>query len=353
MSQVFKRSHATGNDRLVLITISDSAHHDGVTWIQQGPIDNDRSIAFRARCSVKTVERAIGALVAMRELEVRRARRGRSFVNVYRVVVGDIGRTGVEYDRLPFEIDEPFSTPEELLIRGTTSTRHPAGLKEAGSREPLDCAAPAHAQDSTRQVDGLSDGASGPVNPSEDRSSTPQLRPFNATDPSRARAGFLFDPKGDPTTDPSATAAASAAAAVDVLKLTSNMRRLGVGAKVKMEALSEPDRAEAWMLVALTESAVNPAGNFADGIRSGEWPSPRGAAGAKAARSESRRYYRERSLENLVREGGLEEARYLIDVEWENLAGAERAELHELVDELASAQLPEPVTSIRQQAETA
>ena len=87
LDQVFDRSRAKGTARCVLIAVADAAHHDGVTWSQQGPRGNRRSIAHRANCSVRAVERAVGELVDLGELEVRKARRGRSWVNVYRVVV--------------------------------------------------------------------------------------------------------------------------------------------------------------------------------------------------------------------------------------------------------------------------
>jgi hypothetical protein len=128
LDQVFDRSRAKGATRNVLVALADAAHHDGVTWIPQGPPTDPKSIAYRAHAGVRTVERAIETLVALGELQVRRARRGRSYVNVYRVTVGSIAEQDVDYARLPFELDEPFETATGTTRR--TTTRQDGGLNE-------------------------------------------------------------------------------------------------------------------------------------------------------------------------------------------------------------------------------
>ncbi len=317
LDQVLDGSEATGVARCVLTALADAAHHDGVTWAPQGPRENPRSVAHRANCSVRSVERAVEQLVAAGELEVRRARRGRSWVNVYRVVVGTIGQIEVEYQRLPFDLDEWFSDAAALAVRGTLSTRQLGGMNQGVDPDEMAASSgsfmPPESADSSRQAVAL--------NP-------PEEDPY-------ARA-ILFDPSLDPKRDPSARAAA----AVDpeqLEQLAAGLRRLGVSAAARLTAMGDPRRAFAWLDVACKEGKTNPAGLFVDGYASGEWPSARGCAHATRERH---RAAREASLANLVHNHGVDEARYLIDVEWSDLTSVERADLHELVDGLASDELP-------------
>jgi hypothetical protein len=112
-----------------------------------------------------------------------------------------------------------------------------------------------------------------------------------------------------------------------------------VGADL-IRALNDPDRAEAWLDLAHREAETNVAGFFLTGMASGAMPASRGKA--TVAPSVRRRRTLEQLIENLGPDDGSAEARHHIDVEWDDLASAERSELHELVDELVSARLPEP-----------
>lgn len=111
LSAVFKHSRAEGTHRCVLLALADTASHDGVAWTRIGSGKDDpdpKTIARRANASKATVIRALHDLEKLGEVEVRKAQRGRARINVYRIVVGSIGRREVEYDRLPFELDRPF-----------------------------------------------------------------------------------------------------------------------------------------------------------------------------------------------------------------------------------------------------
>lgn len=88
-------------DRLVLIVLADAAHDDGVTWVSQ------KLIAEQSRLSERHVRRCLRELEGRGEIEARKAQRGRSRISVYRVT--NAARE-VEYDRLPFTVDAPFST---------------------------------------------------------------------------------------------------------------------------------------------------------------------------------------------------------------------------------------------------
>lgn len=101
-------------DIAILCAIADTAHHDGVSYIPQGPRDDPESIAFRSRCSQRTVERRIPVLESQLEIEIRKAQRRRARINVYRILAGSILHREPKYDRLPFELDRPFSSPAEI-----------------------------------------------------------------------------------------------------------------------------------------------------------------------------------------------------------------------------------------------
>lgn len=117
VDQVLEHSRARATARCVLIAIAECAHHDGVTWLTVGEGDGDerKTICSRANCSKRDALRAIKQLRdGLRELETRKVRRGRSFITVYRVVVGSIGEAAPEYHRLPFEVEEPFLHGDDL-----------------------------------------------------------------------------------------------------------------------------------------------------------------------------------------------------------------------------------------------
>lgn len=106
VSQVFRESGAELGSRLVLLVLADAAHNDGVTWISQG------EIARLSRLNESHVRDCLRSLEALGELETRKAQRGRRRINVYRVIVPDLAE--VDYDRLPFELKEPFTTTADI-----------------------------------------------------------------------------------------------------------------------------------------------------------------------------------------------------------------------------------------------
>lgn len=74
ISWVWEHSSASGNDRLVLLAIADSAEHDGSNaW------PSVRTIARKCLLSERTVQRAIRALVASGELIVEEQEGGGRF----------------------------------------------------------------------------------------------------------------------------------------------------------------------------------------------------------------------------------------------------------------------------------
>jgi hypothetical protein len=329
LEQVFDRSRSSGSARLVLAAIAEVAHHDGVTWCQQGPRENRRSLAHRANCGVRSVERAIEQLVELREVEVRRARRGRSWVNVYRVVVGRIGAVDVEYDRLPFELDEPFSTAAEIVSGGTRSTRQVGGL-DGGAQTELE-EAPGSESEAELQPANLAGSREG-VNPSDLERSTRQPDELN---PPNAPGTPSMDPSIDPSDDPS-FAAAKSSSSTDDTELVRGLREARIAPDLRAAAIADPERAKAWLDVARKEATTNVAGFFASGFRSGEWPAERGAV----VSAERRHQARLESLRNFVVGGLVAEAHDLVD-DWSTLTQVERNEYHSLVDELVSEQLPE------------
>ncbi len=112
LNEVFEHSQARLSARLVLIVLADAAHDDGITWVpivDRPDARRLRSIAFKSRLSEREVKDSIKELErVLLEVEVRKARRGRALVNVYRVVVGRIREVEPDYERLPFELDRPF-----------------------------------------------------------------------------------------------------------------------------------------------------------------------------------------------------------------------------------------------------
>jgi hypothetical protein len=118
--------------------------------------------------------------------------------------------------------------------------------------------------------------------------------------------------------------------------LDRDLRRHHIAADVRSLALADPERARAWLELGMKEARENVGGFVADGIRGGEWPSPRGESIA----GERKHRGRVDSLRNLVAAGHVDEAHELVD-DWSTLTQVERNEYHELVVELASDQLPE------------
>lgn len=316
------RSRVSGATYLVLRELAETAHHDGVSWHPQGPPADPRSIAFGARCSEKSVERAVKTLVGMGELEVRRARRGRSWINVYRVVVGTVADLDVDYGRLPFQLDEPFSTHAELVSQGTRSTRQVVGLSDRVHPDNL--------SGSTEGVQPDNQGSvtptSGPVQPdnwSEHTSTRTSKEPSAA-----ARAGARDTPD-------------AAAAGDRIENLEQRLVAHGVSGALLVSAIAEPDRALAWLDLAEREADLNVGGFFRAGFQAGGWPGPRFEAPTPVGPLERSEQRVRGLIANLGAGDGADEARHWIDREApESLTTIERAELHALVDELVSDQLP-------------
>jgi DNA-binding Lrp family transcriptional regulator len=123
--------------RLVAIVLADRASHDGVAWIDQ------QAIVDRARVSESTARRAIRELEDRGELETRKVQRGRRRINVYRLRLPGIVDRPVEYERLPFDVDPPFSTTGQSdrssavddRSSTTATTGHPRARVEETSLE--------------------------------------------------------------------------------------------------------------------------------------------------------------------------------------------------------------------------
>lgn len=131
--EVWEHSKADGVALLVLLAIADQAGDDGVTWLQVESTSGKKSITSKARCSRATAFRAVEKLVEMGELQVVQVRRTRSFINVYRVVVGRIAAATVDYDRLPFRLPHPFGSPSQSETVPTVSFEGVQGLKSERS----------------------------------------------------------------------------------------------------------------------------------------------------------------------------------------------------------------------------
>jgi DNA-binding Lrp family transcriptional regulator len=109
LTKVLKYSQAMHDARLVLMVIADSAHDDGITWISQS------TLAEKALVTEQTVRRVIRELEKTGEIQTRKAQRGRRRINVYRVSLPGVEEP--EYDDLPFELVEPFTT--EDIVRSS------------------------------------------------------------------------------------------------------------------------------------------------------------------------------------------------------------------------------------------
>jgi hypothetical protein len=111
LREVFTSSRSRGVARNVLTVLADAAHPDGVTWLPIMPSKNGdptKCLTHRANASKHAVVDAVAKLVALGEIEVRKAQRGRAKINVYRVVLGTIGWLEVDYSDLPFALEQPF-----------------------------------------------------------------------------------------------------------------------------------------------------------------------------------------------------------------------------------------------------
>lgn len=115
MTEVFKRSGSALAARLVLLALADSAHDDGVTWIGQDVL------AAKAKITEPSVRRCIRDLEASGEVQTRKAQRGRKRINVYRVTLPGI--EDPDYSKLPFEVDPPFVTTDDIARSSSADDR--------------------------------------------------------------------------------------------------------------------------------------------------------------------------------------------------------------------------------------
>lgn len=88
MGLVWKFSDAPATDRLVLLAIADCANDDG-----DNAFPANSTLAAKTKLDVRTVQRCVGRLVEMGELEVR-LNAGPKGTNRYRVLLDDHGKTG-------------------------------------------------------------------------------------------------------------------------------------------------------------------------------------------------------------------------------------------------------------------
>lgn len=165
LDEVLERSAASGHDLCVLVALADAAHHDGVTWLPIEAEPPTRSIMSRAHCSRAKAFTAIEALRdELGELQMVKVRRGRSFINVYRVVVGSIGELPVDVNRLPFDLPADAFSPSqpETLNQGDGANAdrdRPADAVPAHrlSRRPSTTAAGSGSPSTTEPAQGLSE----------------------------------------------------------------------------------------------------------------------------------------------------------------------------------------------------
>lgn len=342
--EVLESSKAEGADRLVLLAIADVAYHDGVGWLPQGPQSSKKSIASYANCSERQVRRSVDALQDAGELEVRRVQRGRRRMLVYRVVVGRIREQDVDYARLLFNLSEPFSDAYVLLARGP---RRPASLsgrsdvEDSSPHEPVDPVdAPGDERTDWPVVAGADERPAETARPDiydrDDRTQESGRIENGPEKRSRERSSAAAE-------DSSSSTSEIRSPSVSGSPLQKELWSLRVPSKVRLEALEDAARAQAWLDLARREAHSNVAGYFVAGFSSGEWPAERG----EAVSSQRRRAGQEASLRNLVSLGMSEEARHLIEVEWSTLTQIERNEYHSLVEELVSDQLPEAAPAER------
>lgn len=104
VSKVLRDSDEKLARRLILIVLGEAAHDDGVAWL------NQETISAKSRIALSHVNRCLGEMSDEGVLEIRKAKRGRVRINVYRIVLP--GLDEVDYDRLPFDLDRPFTTSE-------------------------------------------------------------------------------------------------------------------------------------------------------------------------------------------------------------------------------------------------
>lgn len=265
---------------------------------------------------------------ALRELERKgwldtAANRGRGHTNVYRTSIPDdeAGET-----RLTPSVSDPGGGPSTGIQGG--AERAPAGRPVPALSDPQ------HDRESRRSPVGLVEG-----DPAALRQKTAGDRHENRRRPAPTTSRTTSVPRQQQQT----AATDDAAAAGD--ELERRLRGHGVGGDLLAAALIDRERAEAWITLAESRARDNVGGFFRAGLESGDWPGPRRTGIRAPMTTDRRREQITQLVENLGAEHGPDEARWRIDHEWDTLTQVERSELHELVDELASAQLPDPATT--------
>lgn len=329
-NEVLERAEAEGSDRLVLLAVAEIAYHDGVGWLPQLWRHQDsleqrrRSIQWRARLSERQVPRSVDALrsAQLDEIETRTAQDGRRRILIYRVIVGKLRELEVEYDRIPYRLDRPFSTPAELLLPWADRPANLAGgqLARAANGVVETVGAGANGRPAS-----LAGGQTADDLPSDPRRPAIYDSDDLPSAPANARAGSsVLGPRPIPSNSSRGESARELVAAAAV-EINDRLIALRASAKMRMRACAEPDRASAWLDLALAEADTNPAGYFRVGFDSGEWPSPR----ENPRSTETRHQWLEQTSWRL----DADESHYIVDG-WGDLDAVEKARLHERVDEI-------------------
>lgn len=137
VTEVFGHSEAQLAARLVLLAIADNAEDgSGIAFPPivdhpETPEHRRRSISFKTRLSEREVRRSLRELERMGELETRKAQRGRSRINVYRIKVGYLRERDPQIDDLPFQLIDPFATTGQ---DGRQSGSRPPAIYDADHR---------------------------------------------------------------------------------------------------------------------------------------------------------------------------------------------------------------------------
>lgn len=327
--EAWKHTRAVGTTWDVITCLGDAgSREEGISWVLQEDIrgfGRADDVPLRAERGVRD---AISWLIEHNEIEVRWIinKRGKRQA-CYRVILGKYGRIDVNErggPDIPFQLSQPFSRPADIAARklGAVGDRLGSDLTDTPGTRPANTAGQNGA--------GLPADSSSP-----DRQISPGLPAESAVPYEKDLPGNNLNPTV--STD-------AAAEDTSFATLTEGLKRLGVSAKIRLAAMSDPARAEEWLRTSRKHGKTNPAGMFVVGFESGDWPTSRDENVALVLR---KRYGREESLRRLVAEGAFDNARDIIDDEWQHLlTRSEQAELHELVDELINATLPVPITDV-------
>lgn len=126
VAKVLRESDERLARRLILLVLAEAASEDGIAWVGQ------EEVAAKARLSRTHVSESIGDMVADGAIELRKAKRGRRRINVYRLILPGLDEP--DYDRLPFVLDEPFTTSEVPTPSEATASEAPSDdVGSAGS----------------------------------------------------------------------------------------------------------------------------------------------------------------------------------------------------------------------------